>query len=353
MASKKLAIAACLLLSTISHHSIVKAVTQTSEYKESINSKSSTARSYGYESNIGWHLARCLIGGHSVFIGTVQEIIEPEREAELKEPPSSPSSKIIVIVDEWIWGQPPQGGPQILLDQVPVVTPHGLVSAHRDDDFIWKDAHVEVGKRLLIVFSPAKSPEKTEVLNKIDRYGLVLSDESFFPAIQFTMAAHARYTNNPDNMSDALTVINSRSDKVFSGYLVSYLRVRAGENPNTDAAIISQLIGNPHIHQALWRFLEPPLVRAMTEAELPLSETIRWQVMERLVEASCSTNAMFAETALKALVRLSEKQKFDISTFLTGDQQQKIIRNYKSLIPAKSISEGQGVFESHLGIKQQ
>jgi hypothetical protein len=351
MIKEKMAIVMCLLLAVIFSGPVVVTTGNALELGKRDQNNDFSAQDANYDSKVGWYLARSLIGGSSIFIGTIQDVAGPKLQPKLAEPTNPSFSRISVTVDEWLFGEPVQWKPQILLDRVPIVIRQGKSLAHRDE--AWKNVNLEVGKQLLIAFFPPKSLEKTEALDKVDRYGLVVSNEALFPAIRATVINHARYENKPEDMLDAPALLEKQSDNVFSGYLVGYFWTKSGdENTDTEAAMISQLIGNRRIPEAHWRLLEGPLVRAMANDEWPPSEGIRNQVTDRLVGAGSSGNEVLARSALRILIMLSEGRKVDIQRFLIGDRRQKLIRNYRLLIPSGSVERGQEAFESQLDIRQ-
>jgi hypothetical protein len=115
--------------------------------------------------------------------------------------------------------------------------------------------------------------------------------------------------------------------------------------------VISRLIGNSHIPEAYWRFLEIPLLRAMTNDDFPASEATRNQVAERLIVAGSESNAALAKTALRILVALSDGGSINITPFLSDNQRQRLIKNYKALVTPDSVGNKQATLESQLGLR--
>jgi hypothetical protein len=151
---------------------------------------------------------------------------------------------------------------------------------------------------------------------------------------------------------DAPRLLNTRTDHVFSAYLVRHFMINGGQS-HTDAEAIAlvQLIGNKKIPEGSWRFLASPLIRAMSNSDYPVSEATRITVTERLVNAGCSENATLARSALRVLISLSDSGKIDIKPFLTEKQRQKLIKNYKALITPDAVENKQATLESQLGLR--
>ena len=208
-----------------------------------------------------------------------------------------------------------------------------------------------MGSRILIAFYPPKE-EKQEPLNNIDKYGLVVTDEKLFSAIRNILANHARYVKNPDEIMDAPSLLNKRSDRIFGAYLVRYFMLR-GRHTDTEAMVLTQLIGNPHINEVGWRFLASPLIGAMSQGDHPISEATRSKVTETLVTAGSRDNAELARSALMVLVTLSDGEHVNIKTFLTQDKRRKLISNYRKLMSQISVDKGQAAFESQLGLRSK
>jgi len=350
MVTKKLVIMTCLLLSIAFRNSAAISSSNALERGKADRDYVFSDRNVVYESRVGWNLARCLIAGCSIFTGAVQEIVEPEQPAKSADP-TTPYLKVTVTVDEWLYGEPQQRERQVQLDKVPIELRQGPALTSQGD--VWRNVKLEVGKRLLVVFFPTTpdGKEKRDSLSKVDRYGLVVSDEELFSAIQGTVANHTRYVTKPEDMLDAPSLLNARSDNVFSSYLVYYFRVKGGyKNTDTEATVVSQLIGNSHVAEEHLRFLEGPLVLAMTNSDLPVSEVTRSQVTDRLIAAGCSENATLARSALRVLVSLSDSGDINIKPFLTENQRQKLIKNYKALITPDAVENKQATLESQLGL---
>lgn len=300
-----------------------------------------------YESQIGWHLARCLLRDCSIFIGTVEEIIEPKAQPGEVGAKNSSYVEVGVRVDQWLYGKPVDWKPQLRLEHVPAALSRANGKVLRGE--VWKDVRLQVGGRILIAFDPPKG-EKPGPLERVSRYGLVISNPTIFPAVESTVAAHIRFVNSPEDMTNAPSLLNTHRDKVFSSYLVSYFRSKGGhEYADTNALVISQLIGSTHILDEHRRLLEGPLIRAMTNDDYPVSEEARKQVLENLVSAGTSNNENLARPSLRVLIQLSEQE--DFKPYLTDQRRQKLIQNYKALIEPGTVEKGQSSFEIQIGLK--
>jgi hypothetical protein len=353
MATKKLLIMTCLLLSIAFSNSAAISSSNGLAQGKGDRGFVFSDRDVVYESRVGWNLARCLIAGCSIFTGAVQEIVEPELQVKSADP-TTPYLKVSVTVDEWLYGEPQQLERQVHLDKVPIEIRHGPALTSQGD--VWRNVKLEVGKRLLVVFFPATPDgnEKRDSLSKVDRYGLVISDEKLFSSIRDTVANHIRYATKPEDLLDAPSLLNAHSDNVFSSYLVYYFRVKGGyENTDTEATVVSQLIGNSHVAEEHLRLLEGPLVLAMTNSDAPVSEVTHSQVTDRLIAAGCSENATLASSALRVLVSLSDSGNINIKPFLSETQRKKLIKNYKALISPDAVENKQARFESQLGLSSK
>jgi hypothetical protein len=145
--------------------------------------QAASAQDYNYESAVGWTIARCLIGGCSIFIGTVQEISRPDHPAESKEPTTLFSPRVSVSIDEWVYGEPEQWEPYVQLDHVPIELSTGRAAILNN---VWRGVKLETRERLLIAFphSPPVNSDEPEILGSINRYLLVLSNVGLFSGIQ-------------------------------------------------------------------------------------------------------------------------------------------------------------------------
>ena len=353
MFTKKLAIVMCFLLTTMSSKSAVVSTSNILAANKRDRDAAVTVQETQYESKVGWNLARCLLSACSIFIGTVQEVIGAEEQGTSADSASSPYLTANVTVNEWVYGAPDQWEYQIQLDHVPFQVSQGYEPLNND---AWSRVRLEAGKRLLIVFYPTKSVSKEnhEILKKIDRYGVVVSNERLFSAIQDTVNNHSRYVNRPEDMLEAANLLNRRSNNLLSGYLVSYLYLNRGEeNLNTEAIVISRLIGNRHVPEGYWHLLESPLVRALTNSDYPVSEAVRNQVTENLITAGISDDPAQARSALSVLVTLSDSEHVNIKPLLTPDRSRRLIRNYRKLKSQMPAGKAQAAFESQLRLRSQ
>ena len=352
MMTKKLTIAMCLLLTPMPRNAVGLTTGGGYELNKQTQGEAVSVQDINYESRVGWILAGCLIRGCSIFIGTVREVVRPEQQAKSADLNSSSYSKVSMRIDKWVYGEPQQWEHYVQLDQVPIELSAGRAVLHQGD--VWRDVKLEVGKRLLVAFSPATTigRENHEASNRIDRYGLVVSNEKLFPVIQATVSNHSRYAHKPEELLDAPDLLNARIDYILSGYLVYYFWAKGGnENTDIEAAVISQLIGNSHVPEGYWRFLEAPLVRAMTNNDSPVSEATRNQVTNSLIAAGCSGNSGLARSALRVLILVTDSGNIDVEPFLTEERRRKLIRNYKALITAEAVENKQATLESQLGLK--
>jgi len=341
----------CLWLATMPRNAVGLNTRGGYELNKQTQGEAVSVQDINYESRVGWILAGCLIRGCSIFVGTVREVVGPEQQAKSADLNSSSYSKVSMRIDKWVYGEPQQWEHYVQLDQVPIELSAGRAVLHQGD--VWRDVRLEVGKRLLVVFPlPPPLTENHEALNRIDRYGLVVSNEKLFPVIQATVTNHSRYAHKPEEMVDVPDLLNARNDYIFSGYLVSYFWAKGGnENTDIEAAVISQLIGNSHVPEGYWRFLEAPLVRAMTDNDSPVSEATRNQVTNSLIAAGCSENSGLARSGLRILIVVTDSGNIDVKPFLTEKQRRKLIRNYKALITADAVENKQATLESQLGLK--
>lgn len=302
-----------------------------------------------YDSWVGWTLGGCLLGNCSVFIGTVQELSGPNQQhTAAEEPRSLFYSKVRVSVDEWLYGEPEQSRPLLKLDRVPFI--RGPVVHSESPESRWKDVELRVGSKLLIAFDPTKTKSR-EPLKEIDRYSLAVSNTALFDTIRATLANHARYVKNPDEMSDAPRILDAQSNRIFGSYLMSYVRGRGEDHTDTAAIVLSQLVGNEHFPEEAWRLFEAPLIRAMSNSDYPVSDATRNQVTQALVASSCSDKAALAKSALRVLVILSGSNDVNIKPLLTQGCREKIIKNYRDLILPDTADKGQSAFESQLGLR--
>jgi len=122
------------------------------------------------------------------------------------------------------------------------------------------------------------------------------------------------------------------------------------DHTDIDAIVLSQLIGDNHISEGGWRFLEAPLIRAMSNADYPVSEATSSRVTETLVTAGCSENLSLARSALLVLMTLSETNQIDMKPFLTQRRRQKLLNNYKALLNSMDV-QGQAAFESQINLE--
>jgi hypothetical protein len=348
MATIKMVLVISLVLSTL--HSVSGTFPADKKTRRSAQSGSDLSQhSPNYDSWVGWTLGGCLIGDCSVFIGTVQELSAPDSQhTESEGPKSLFYSQVRITVDEWLYGEPQQSRSVLRLDRVPFV--RGPVINSESPENRWKDVELRVGSKLLIAFDPTKAKSRAP-LKEIDRYSLVVSDAALFEAIRSTLANHARYVKNPDEMSDAPKVLDAQSNKVFGGYLMNYLRGRGDDHTDIAAIVLSRLVGNKHFPEEAWRLFEAPLIRAMSNGDYPISEATRNQVTQVLVASSCGDKAALAKSALRILVILSDSNDVNIRPLLTQGCREKIIKNYRDLILPDSVDKGLYAFESQLGLR--
>jgi hypothetical protein len=348
MVTIKMVLTISLILST--SHSVSGTFPVEKKTRGSAQSESGLSQpSPNYDSWVGWTLGSCLISDYSVFIGTVRELSGPDQQPTKSAGPKSLFySRVRIKVDEWLYGEPQQSRPVLKLDHVPFIT--GPVINSESPESRWREVELRVGSQLLIAFDPKKTKSQ-EPLKEIDRYSLAVSNTGLIGTIRATLANHARYVKNPDEMLDAPKILDTQSNRVFAGYLMSYLRGKGEEHTDTAAIVLSQLIGNSHFPEEAWRLFEAPLIRAMSNNNYPVSEAARHQVTQVLVTSSCGDKAALAKITLRILVILSDSNDVNVKPFLTQSCREKIIKNYRDLILPGSVDKGQSAFESQLGLR--
>ncbi|HKV37797.1 MAG TPA: hypothetical protein VJX67_01185, partial [Blastocatellia bacterium] len=115
----------------------------------------------------------------------------------------------------------------------------------------------------------------------------------------------------------------------------------------------TRLICETSLPYALKRFmLEAPLGRALLAPYngQPLGESARSQIGRMLVATACGRDGDLAGLCLTVLVAMSSDGGIDLRPFVSAENRQTLIRNYKALIKPGSL-QGQDAFESNLGIK--
>jgi hypothetical protein len=350
MATKSLRIASPLLLIAVLGNQPV-AIPDSLNFGISTQREGAPIADSNYESRVGWTIAPCLISGCSVFIGTIQETIGVNSQAETEETTGLVPPEVTIRIDEWVHGEPPRWKHKIQLRQLPMEFGMGLPTLHHVE---WRGVKLVKGGKLLVAFypPPSVSKENPEILSKIDRYGLVVSNEDLFPVIRLIAATHSRIVRTPEQMLDVPALFDPRNGAALGGYLVGYIwRTGGDQNPEVEASMISQLIGSPHIPEAYWRLLERPLINAMTADDAPVSEATRNQVAGRLVDSASGTNLILARTSLRVLAFLCDSDRISIVSFLTEDRRRALIRNYRTLITPELVENRQAALEAQLGLK--
>jgi hypothetical protein len=316
--------------------------------QQSGNVVSEQERNYG--AWVGSYLARGFLRNCGAFIGSVQDVVDPdEQQARGVDRRSLSYTKVTVVVEEWLYGDRRHYADVLQLEQVPVV--RGLVYGSEYRGAVWRDVQIEVGTRLLLLFYP-KASQDAEMQTSIDRYGLVVSQETLFPAIKDTLSRHTQLKEDPDQLLNATNWLNADKYQVFGGYLVYHLWATAGRDHLDSAAIaLSQLMSDKRIPESGRWLLEMPLVRVLSDRENSMSEAARTQAMEQLVTAGCSQSAPLAKSALRVLTLLGEVGVLDLKPFLTQARRQMLRSNYQQLVHSEFEKERRAKFESQLSIK--
>jgi hypothetical protein len=344
----ELMIGFCFLLCAMSTASAGDITRNTFDRNTQIPGGASENRNPGYEAWVGERLGRCLVDKCMVIIGTLQQAVRPEGGAESLNPLDLSYSGVTLTVDEWLIGEPQHWKPELELDKVPVKM--GAVYGSESRGYVWQNVDFKVGGKLLVVFYP-NNPGDQQSLTRVDKYGLVVSDARLFPSIRNIVAKHILYQTNADEILDAPKLLNQQTDNIFSGYLVSYLRVshlrvmEGYDHADADVIVLSQLIGNKRFSEAGWFLFEASLLRTMLNADFPVSEATSGKVTETLVNAGCSDNLAMAKSAIRVLAKLTGANQVDLKPFLTETRRQKLLNNYKAsqnLIDVQS----QATFES-------
>jgi len=297
---------------------------------------------------VGLILSKALLRDCGAFVGRLVEVVEPEHQAKTVDRRRLSYAKVTISVEEWLYGERQHYADVLQLEQVPVVS--GLMYGSEYRGAVWRDVQVKVGKKLLVFFHP-KASQAAEMQTTIDRYDLVVSKETLFPAIRDTLSRHTQLTQDPDQVLGATNWLNTDQYKVLSGYLVYHLWATAGHDHLDSAAIVlSQLMGDERIQQSGWWLLEMPLVRVMSDGETRLSDAARTQAMQNLVKAGCSQNTALAKSALRVMTLLSEVGHLDLEPFLTEGCRQKLENNYRQLVQSEFEKKRRAKFEAQLGL---
>ena len=286
-----------------------------------------SASDEGYGRWVGMKLGLCLIRDCSICVGTLQQVLGPEPSSDSAERRKQYYSKVVIAVDEWLYRKPEHWTQRLQLDNVPMAMTRYFGTEFQGER--WSGVKVQIGTRLLIAFYPDTLPDGA--LRRITRYGLVMSNEDMFASIRATLDYHVRYISDPDQIANVPALIHSSADGVFSAYVTSYLW-RSGGPPHTDtsAFVVSEIVcegGTPGT-VLLW----PRLVGMLLDADHPLSDAMRVQVMTRLVEASCSEKLELAGNPILVLIDLVAADATGIEPFLSPSSRRRLTENYKALV---------------------
>ena len=344
----KLMIGVCLSLGIMPGASAGNITSDTFEYNTQDRGTTSQNHNPGYESWVGESLGRCLVGGGRIVIGTLQQAVRPEEMAESVDRSSLFYSDVTLAVNEWVAAEPQRWKSDLELDKVPFVM--SQVYGSQFPGAVWRNVDFKVGGQLLVAFYP-DSLDDQATLTRMDKYYLVLSDEGLFPAIRNIVAKHILYQGNGEEILDAPKLLDAQTDSVFLGYLFYYLRVKGGyDYADTDAIVLSQLIGSKHISEAGWRMLVAPLTRVMSNTDSPVSEAAISKVTETLVITGCSENLALAGCAIGVLVELGDSDRLNMKPFLTERRRQMLLKNYRALVSSRYIQD-QAEFESQINLE--
>ena len=299
------------------------------------------------EFDIGSKLAFSLMKGCSIFIGTVMANSEPISDTGAAANNVVVHTRVSMTEDEWLWGDQSQRKQTVQLERVFRPNNLGFNSVGWD---VWNGIDVRSGNRLLVVVYNDEE-ENRVASGAMNKFGLILSDETLFSSIQDTLALHALYMQNPEEIAGAPDWINTKTDAIFSGYLISFLRRQRGfGSMDTEALVLSKLLGNKRVLTTGWFFIRQVLEWLMLEEDPSLSNATRDSVTEALVVAGSSDNVVLAKDAIAVLLRLGDNNKLDMQPFLNAERRRKISRTYRTVLKGDA-QKGHPEFESQLNAK--
>jgi hypothetical protein len=292
------------------------------------------------EYKIGSEIAQALLIGSSIFIGTVGKVGEPLKELGNKDDASF--AEVDVIVNEWLWGAQNDRGSALRIYKA-----FPSQAFRRGPWTLWEGIDLEIGKQLLIVLWGEDMKKKRVAEGKAAELALIVSDEHLFPSIREILVQHARYVQDPNNIENAIKILNSKDDFIFGGYLVSYLTYKS-HYTDQEIAILVELLGNKHINETGWFFTAKVLMKVMSRDYQPLSDSTRSTVTEALIVRGSSDDLKLAKQAFMALTMLSDSEEIDITPFLSKEHRRKLIENYR-----KIFRDDLTLYNEHKGFKAQ
>lgn len=288
--------------------------------------------------DIGSKLGRSLVEGCSIFFGTVRKVGQPVKEDKY----AVSHAEVLVAVDEWLWDKRIDLGPVIQLDQTSVPEKRRYSSEGRS---AWDGVEVRVGSQLLVALR--KNP------TELEKYGLIVSDVTLFPAIHNALTWHGYYLQNPNALLSAAEVVNGSSDSIFPVYLISYLwRGGSFGNRDNEALTLGRLLARSDLGESSSALIKLTLPRFMLSDSNPLSEATRRSLIEILVVVGGGENLKPAADAISVLVRLSDNQQLEMTPYLTPERTRKLSENYRALIQTGKIDKRQTAFESQLNARK-
>lgn len=298
-----------------------------------VNKDTSVANNENYDYELGEKLADSILSGCSIFTGSIQEI-RPISDNVNKNSKQEIEKKIIFFIENWLRGERVFSENIIELDYY-----LSLNRKNPQENSVWQNVKVDVGKQLLIAYCPDKNVAK--------KYGLVTSEEKYFQSIKEVIDYQARYENDKNILLEVPQILNTKDDFIFAGYINTYIW-RMGTIGDVDnfALVLASLLGSKTVPSNEWRIVGSNLQYLIVGNALKAAT--RDEIANKLVELGSSEGESEVELAIGLLVHLSSKDNFDLNKFLSNQQRLGLKQNYQKLIIKEVSQEERVEFERQL-----
>ncbi len=278
----------------------------------------STAKTFppeDYEYYIGNKVYYALSKGCSMLLGKITDIENSEITISIEEKYSK--NKLPNII------------------KVKYKSPNLAIAFRKLHQSPWRLVDVKLGNKLIL--SNCNSPNN----NQRSRNLFVSSDTKLFPSIKKATLHYMKFKENPAIILDSLDQINSIKDKVFFGYLSSFIsRGGAIRYPDFTVLSLSELLKNKNVPDSAMSMLRMQLSGLITENFVfPITDETRKKSLITLFTLG-SSESQRAKQAVIILTKIPNTERVDLSIYSNQFNKMNLIKNLHS-VPSNLLSNAE------------
>jgi hypothetical protein len=183
----------------------------------------------------------------------------------------------------------------------------------------WSFVKTQEGNELIVFYCQGQSD--------LREYGLIVSDKQYFSSIRKSVLQYIKYKQKPETILDVPKLIKPNEDKIFTSFIISFLRYNGVSEFNNAAFVLTELLEKNYISTFDFAYFYIALRNLLTSSD-QLAPTVRDKVLNRLIDLAAG-NKKTAEQAMTILIWFVEQPKINLQPYLNKQKKKMLLQNYK------------------------